>query len=258
MHIVRAWPISLALLAGCASIRGSEPTSAGASAAVATQYWFRGTPRSTKPVLQGDVSLSMPLREGSVDFTTWGNMQLSNDTGDAVFPDGNGAEFTELDLVASYARTIEEYDVAAGVISYNFPNLVAESTHEAFVTVSREAWDLAHTLGVYFDFDVADDLYLSYKATKSMPLQDEWMLDLSGMIGLMGSDQAEIYFGEDDGGFSDLSATGTVSRAMDDVTTVFFSLGFVTVPDSGLRDALDDADLDDTGLWLTAGAAWSL
>ncbi len=258
MHAGRTWPILFALLSSCAAVRGEEPTTASAGVAFASQYWFRGVPRSTKPVLQGDVALSMPLREGSFDFETWGNMQLSNDTGDAAFPDGNGGEFSQIDLVASHSRRVGDFDLEAGIHSYNFPNLVGNSTHELFVTASREAWKLQHTASFYYDFDVADDIYLNYEALKHLPLRDGWGLDLSGSIGLMGSDQSKLYFGDDSAGLSDLTIEAMVSRAFDAATTVFFGLSATTVPDDGLRDALDDAGLDDTGFWFTVGASWSL
>ena len=258
MHAGRTWPILLALLSSCTAVRGADPTTADASLSFASQYWFRGVPRSTKPVLQGDVGLSMPLREGTFDFETWGNMQLSNDTGDAVFPDGNGGEFTQLDLDASHARRLGDFDVRAGIHSYNYPNLVANSTHELYVAASREAWKLQHTASLYYDFDVADDIYLNYEVLKRIALRDGWSLDLGASLGLMGSDQAELHFGDDDSGLSDLTVDAMVSRAFDAATTVFFGLSLTTVPDDGLRDALDDADVDDTGFWFTVGAGWSL
>ena len=258
MNVRSFLPLLLLSAAGCASLRTTRPTTSNAALSVASQYWFRGTPRSTKPVAQGSAALSVPLREGTFDFTTWGNINLGTDTGDGAFRDGNGGEFSQIDLIASHGRSIGPYDVTGGVISYNYPNLVGRSTHEAYVAVSSDAWNLSHKVGFYYDFDSAKDFYLSYEILRCVGLESGWELDLSALLGLMSKDQAELYFGQDDAGFSDLSATAKLSRSLDEVSSIFFSLSAITVPDSSLNEALDDAGLDDTGLWFTVGAAWSL
>ncbi|MEZ6016014.1 MAG: hypothetical protein R3F49_12920 [Planctomycetota bacterium] len=253
----------LALLVGvslpsCLSVRADEPAAVGASVNATTAYWFRGAPVNTSGALQGDLATSIPLADGGLlDLSTWGNMSLTNDSGNGVEPDGNALGFTEVDFVASYTRSFDGYDVTTGVVSYNFPNLVGGSTTEVFGTASFEAFGLSHALSVYYDFDALDGYYMSYAGGWSTEIDERTTFDAGLMLGAMGGDQAAFYFGTDSNGLSDLSLSGTFSRAIDEATTVSATLAYVTTIDSDYKDALDANGLDDNGIVLTVGAGWS-
>jgi hypothetical protein len=148
--------------------------------------------------------------------------------------------------------------VTTGVVSYNFPNAVGPSTHELFVAAAAEMATLKHTFTLYYDFDLLDDFYFNYQLAKSFPIAEGTNFDLSAMLGYMGSDQAEFYFGTDDSGFSDASITAGVSHTWDANTTLYVSATAVTVVDSDLEDASDNNNFETDGAWLTAGVAWSL
>ena len=112
--------------------------------------------------------------------------------------------------------------------------------------------------GVRLVADLLDDLYASYQAAKSFELAEGWTGSLSFLLGYMAEDQAAFYFGTQESGLSDASLTGSVTYQYDDNTSFFGKLSGVTVPDSDLGDSLDALGLDDSGGWLTIGAAWSL
>ena len=124
-------------------------------------------------------------------------------------------EFGEIDLTGSYSQQFGQFAVTAGVVSYNFPNAIGPSTHELFVAAATEYFTLKHTLTLYYDFDLLDDMYLNYMLAKSWGIQEGTNFDLSAMIGYMGSDQAAFYFGTDDSGLSDASITAGVSHTWD-------------------------------------------
>lgn len=251
-------PATFAVLAGCESIRGSEPSTVSTSQIVSSAYWFRGSPRSLTPVTQGDLVVSSPLAfGGKLSFTTWYNLQLFNRTGDAIFPDGTGGEATEIDLVVDYARELEGLAVQIGGIGYHYPEAGA-STREAYVGGVLEALGLSLGLTAYYDLDLLDDYYVLTRATRAFELDERWNAALSLLVGYMSDDQAGFYFGRERSGLSDLLLTGSLDYHFDENTTVFLRAQGVTVPDDEFGDALDDAGLDQSGLWLTLGAAWGL
>jgi hypothetical protein len=249
---------TLAALAGCESIRGTEPSTVSTSQIVSSAYWFRGTPRSLTPVTQGDLVVNSPMAfGGTLSFTTWYNLQLSNRTGDAIFPDGTGGEATEIDLVVDYTRELEGLAVQIGGIGYHYPE-GAQSTREAYVGGTLEALGLSLGLTAYYDLDQADDYYVLTRASRAFELDERWNAALTLLLGYMSDDQAELYFGRERSGLSDLLLTGSLDYHFDENTTVFLRAAGVSVPDDELEGALDDAGLDQSGLWLTIGAAWGL
>lgn len=249
---------SLALLLSCAELRGTERSTVSTSATVASALWFRGTPVSLAPVMQGDLVVHTPLANGAVlSFTTWYNGQLTNRAGDAALPDGQGGELTEIDLVLDYAQTIGKVDVSAGGIGYHYPEWRA-STREAYLGGSLDALGLAHALTAYYDLDLLDDFYLLYQASKGFALDVHWSAALAFLLGYMGDDQAAFFFGTERSGLSDLLLTGSLTYAFDENTTVFLKAAGVTVPDEDFSDALDQSGLEDSGLWFSLGAAWGL
>jgi hypothetical protein len=248
----------LLLVAGCADLRGSEPSKVSTSQIVATEYWFRGVPRSLEPVTQGDLQVDTPLSTGGIlSFVTWYNLQLTNRTGDATFPDGQGGENTEIDIWLDYTHTFGPVQLSAGGIAYQFPE-VGPSTKEAYVTGAIEALGIAHTLSAYYDIDRIDDFYFSYQASRGFEFDAQWHAALGVLLGYMRDGQGQDYFGAQRGGFSDLLLTGSLSYHFDQNTSIFLRAAGVTVPDEQLSDALDQGGYDDSGLWFVLGAAWGL
>lgn len=248
----------LAPCAACANLRGEERSTVSTSQTVASAYWFRGTPQSLEAVTQGDLVVNTPFADGStLSFTTWYNAQLTNQTGDAIFPDGQGGQATEIDLVLSYARNVGRVAMTAGMIGYHFPG-IGPSTKEAWLGGTLEAFGISHALTAYYDVDLLDDYYLSYQASRGFPLDERWSAALSFLLGYMSEDQAEFYFGTRRSGLSDLLLTGSLSYAFDENTSLFLKAAGVTVPDDELSDSLDANGYDDSGAWLALGAAWGL
>jgi hypothetical protein len=258
MRTTKLLPL-VALLGGCAALRGTERSTVSTSQVFSSAYWFRGVPRSQQPVTQGDLLVDTPLATGgTLSFVTWYNLQLTNRTGDAAFPDGNGGQNTEIDLVLDYTQSFGRVSLSAGGVAYHFPNQIAPSTKEAYLSGELEVLGLSHAVSAHYDLDRLDDLYFSYQTSKGFALDERWSAALGLLLGYMGDGQGEGYFGTRRSGFSDLLLTGSLTYAFDENTSVFLKLAGVTVPDGDLSAALEQEGLDDTGMWLTLGAAWGL
>lgn len=250
--------VLLTTLASCESLRGTEPSKVTTAQTVASAYWFRGVPRSLEPVTQGELEVLTPLATGgTLSFLTWYNLQLTNGTGDAVFPDGNGGQTTEIDMVLDYAHSFGRSTLNVGGIAYAFPGL-GPSTKEAYVSGSLPALGLSHALSASYDLDRLDDYYVSYQATRGFRFDEQWSGALAVLLGYMGDGQSRGYFGTEHAGFSDLLLTGSLTFAFDENTTVFLKAAGVSVPDDELSDQLQQDGFEDTGLWFSLGAAWGL
>lgn len=254
--------LSLALLlplaSACADLRGTERSTVSTSQTVASAHWFRGTPLVLEAVTQADLSVNTPLANGATfSLVTWYSAQLTNDTGDGIFPDGNGGQTTELDLVANYAQRLGGVDVSLGGIAYTYPQ-IRPSTKEAYVSGAVEALGLAHALTAYYDVDLNDDFYLQYQASRSVVLDERWSAAMALLLGYMSDGQAQFYFGKKRAGLSDLLLSGTLTYQYDENTSFFLRGSGVTVPDDTLAAALDQDGFDDSGVWFTLGAAWGL
>lgn len=250
--------LALGLLSGCAALRGSEPTTVSTSQSFLSAYWFRGVPRSLEAVTQGDLEVDTPLATGgALSFVTWFNMQLTNETGDAAFPDGQGGETTEVDMVIDYTHPVGPMLASVGGIGYHLPE-VGPSTREAYVRGEFGVAGLQHAFTAYYDVDQLDDFYLSYQAAERFVFDERWSGSLALLLGYMRAGQSEFYFGRSRSGLSDLMLTGALSYALDRNTTLFLKVAGVTVPDDELAQASSANEHDDSGLWIALGAAWGL
>lgn len=245
-------------LAGCAELRGTEGSTVSTSQVVASAYWFRGVPRSLEAVTQGDLQVDTPLAlGGTLSFVTWYNLHLTNQTGDATFPDGNGGQNTEIDFLLDYTQAFGPVKVSGGGIAYQFPQ-VGPSTKEAYLTGELEALGLSHALSAYYDVDRVEDYYLAYQASRGFVFDEQWSAALAVLLGYMGDGQGEAYFGTKRAGFSDLLLTGALNYHFDENTSLFLKVAGVTVPDDQLAAALDRDGFENSGLWFVLGAAWGL
>ena len=247
-------------MSACADLpaRNSVIT-AGGSASYTSEYWFRGTPVNLGGAFQGDVSLSVPTSGGgSLGFTTWANIDGSNETGAAFYPDNNGSQVTEVDYVIQYSHSIGAVDTSLGLVNYNFPNVQSRSTSEVFATASTGVLGFDQGFSLYYDVDAARDLYVSFDIGKSFNLSDRLSLSVSAIAGHMGDDQAAFYFGAQEGGISDIAASVSLDYVLDDVTSLFGSINAARTVDSALEESLEASGYDTDGVWFTLGAAWSL
>ena len=120
------------------------------------KYIWHGLAINRDPVLQADIGISLY----GFALSVWGNMDLT----DRNSPQWAG-QFTEVDWTLSYTHAWGPFSLAGGVMSYDYPNTGAASTHEVFVEAALElpltgplnVITLKPGVAVYYDFDDAKD-----------------------------------------------------------------------------------------------------
>ncbi|MEM7517194.1 MAG: hypothetical protein AAF368_09760 [Planctomycetota bacterium] len=239
------------------------------SADLASQFNFRGMPNNERGVLQAstDVVLPTKVETGALAFKAWANIDLSNSTGDAWFPDGHAGEPSQIDLHASYSETYRGFDVAFGLVSYALQNpddfVLAPSgergeTKEFFASASREiAYDLVPSLTLHWDFDEAEGIYLNAALFRQFPINEKFVADANLSVGWSDENQSDWTYGLEESGIADVRLRGGLSYFLDRHTTLRSTLNFSTVVDSDLDDWFDLIGVDSDNLWLTLGATWS-
>lgn len=215
--------VALATLVPLGAAGQAAAATATATLAANSAYVWRGLTFNDGLVLQP----SMDVRQGGFAFNVWGNLDLDDYNG--AVDDG---EFSEVDLTASYTKTLGPVDASLGVIEYLFPGGAA-STTELFAGLS---WGFAPGLSAatqfFYDVDQVEDYYLSLGLGYEYSLSETTTLALGGSVGLAGEDFAAFYAGGTDGGFFNYTLTAGINYALTEAWTVGASLS--------LSDRLDD------------------
>lgn len=287
----------LVVLVGCGfAIRDVSPT-VNANALIASQHNHRGMVQNEEWVFVPDLSARLtPVRAypsdegGTVRLQAKGFLNLTDDTGEAWFPDGQGGKFSEVDLKADYSRSFEivdwPVDAGAGVLTYvlpngsAFPNGPRGTTTELFANVGTpvfagEIYSFYPHFTTHYDPDEADGFYFKGGVAKGVgirPALDRLGIappgDLSRRIveslsfqvnlavGYSSSDQAFWDYGLDKGGFSDFTGTGTLLCRFFERTTISVGVGGSTIIDEDLDEWFDLIGIDSDNVWVRFGVGW--
>ncbi len=247
---------ALCLLASCASIQG--PASVDSSATVASSYVFRGVPQTDNPALWVDMGASASdTNGGTYTGYVWGNMNLSSDSGDAIFPDGHDAKFTEVDFLVGYSRQVGDYDVGISVLNYSFPNVGGASTSEVIVGVHTTVAGLDAGFDLYIDVEEVDGMYANGSIGRSYEVGSNWTADLGLAVGYMDSDQGAFYIGDSSSGISDLVGSAALTYALNENTGVSLAVATSSVLAGDYEDALDAMSINSNNTWVTLGVSRS-
>ncbi len=261
--------LSLALLGSCAIVpEGSVPTTS-LSADVASQFNFRGMPNSRRGVLQasGDIALPTKIETGVIAFKAWTNIDLSNSTGAAWFPNGHAGEPSQIDMHLSYSEHYRDFDIAFGIVSYSLQNpddfLLAPrgergETKEFFLSASREIpYGLVPSVTMHWDFDEAEGIYMNTGVSRAFPIEEDLVADAALSIGWSDDNQSEWSYGVQTDGIADLKLQLGISYFLDRHTTIRSSLNFSTIVDDSLSHWFDQIGVEDDNVWFMLGATWS-
>lgn len=255
-------------LAGCMLAKEGGEHTLQFDLAAASQYNFRGMPQNEHGVLQPSMQVGFPTRDdGDLDVRAWGNIDLTDDTGDAWFPDDNEGRFSQIDFEVDYSKTFGQIDVTAGLRNYNvlngaeFTTSPAGSprgpTSEVFIGLSHDFSWATPFAEVHYDFDEVDDLYLRGGFARGWDLRDRLRLDLTAWLGWSGEDMSAWNYGIAESGFADLAGTAMVSWAQDEHTTYHLTLSGSTIVDDRIADWMDDTlGIDSANVWVAAGVSW--
>lgn len=261
LHLLPGLALAGAFLFSPASVVAQEETSApgdlsGLQGEVSlgldfyTDYIWRGTKINDEPVFQPSFGLSAGNSTlGTFSASVWGNMDLGDEGTD------NEGEFTEVDYTFAYSRSFDALGVELGVINYQFPNTDLETTSEVYLGLSYET-EVGITPGftAYYDFDEAEGFYLNASLDYSIEIAENLSLDLGVSAGFMDGNQAEFYYAGSDAGFSDINASVGGTYTINDFASVSAAILGTTIPDSDMRDTVDDPD----NLYAMVGLSFTL
>jgi len=257
MHIYRLSLLAFAAVATTACANVSKPPSAHASLAASNMYVFRGVPQADNGVLQGDMGMAVTDDDGGTfSLTGWGNMNLSNDSGDAIFADGNAGKFTEIDIVPEYSRTFDQVTAAVGVVNYNFPNGVGTSTSEVYASATLNTM-LNPKVCIFYDVDEVKGIYALASVSHDWQLNDKLSAKAGLSLGYASSDQGNAYWLDRSSGFADLTASAGLAYALSPHVSLTATGYASTIVASDYRDALDLAGIESDNFWILLGAGWS-
>lgn len=261
--------LSAALLtASCVVPEGAIPsTQLGVD--VASSYVHRGMIQNEEGVLQTSGVMVLPAKkDGAIIARAWGNMDLSNDTGDAWLPDGHAGKFSQIDFNLFYEQSFDDGAVTAGFINYNLPNglefpfgergATSEFMVEGTYQLSEKLLSIVPFLAVHYDFDEVEGFYVRGGLGHTLEIDDDFTFSSELGLAWMDSDQANwIYAQPDDSGLADLTLRGTLEYAIDAHTTANAFLAYSTVLDSDFRDWFDIIGLDPDQFWFGLGVSWA-
>lgn len=231
----------LACLAAAVAVAGEEAERPRCSLSLdlASKYVTRGLMVNEDPVLQPEVGLSWHGFKASF----WGNYD---------FTDYNRRdnEFEELDWQLSYERTFcDLVTVEGGVIWYKYPGS-GDDSKEVFVLATFDNWLLTPGIGVYYDFDEANGVYVNPTVEHTFELCGPLSLTFSGGIGWGNRNFNEYNMGLYENGFTDATAELYLEyQPMDWLGTGPF-VAWTQVLDHELEDSLEaDPDYHSSQCW---------
>jgi hypothetical protein len=221
----------------------SQAAEANLDLPVNSAYVWRGQVLNDEAVFQPSLTASA---ENGLSFNTWASFNLTDSLGTDL-----ENEFSEVDLLASYAVPVEVVDVTVGAAEYLFPNqtLVTEnedgtttsasvpSTREAFVTVGKEDLTLSPSATLYYDFGQVNAFYGLLSVSQGYEVSKELSLNATLSIGAGDSEYNTYYFGKDNAALNDGNAKLGASYALNEALTLNAFAMYTYLLDTSIRDA---------------------
>jgi hypothetical protein len=255
-----------ALAAGGCILPEDQHATVDLGVTLASKFIHRGQTQVDKPVLQPALDVRAPTADGGgVHLGVEANMDLTNDTGSAWFPDGHAGRFTQIEFIGAYQRNLGGVDLEGGVHSYNLPNGLEfplgerGATTEVFLAASMEVLEARPYLSLHYDFDEVRAGYYRGGITEDFELGNGFRLNLDGSLSYAASSQSAWLYGIDESGWADLRGSAELSYDYDERTVLSFGLHGSTIVDETLRRwFVDDLGFDADPIWVTLSVAWRL
>lgn len=225
-----------------------------------TQYNLRGAVQNEKPVVQPYASVRVPLgADTGVGAAFWANADIYDDTGDSVFPDGNGKSFSEIDTSATYYQHAGGVEYAIGAVNYAFPTKTrpTPSRTDAFASAQWEASGWGNAFAAYYSLNDFGGLYLRADFSRGWTINRSTRFDLGMGIGYSDSDNSQLYYGVSADGLADLSLTGSLGYTFDKRTSGALYVTAIQVTESDLEDSLEAQGIEATNVLAGVSMSWS-
>lgn len=224
------------LLTWAGTAMAESEVGVGLDVAALSSYVWRGQTLNDKMVAQPSLTAS----KAGFALNAWANYNV-----DGAYE----GEFSEVDLTASYSKTLGPVALGAGIVQYLFPNqtlavadgedVASPGTVEAYASAGLPDVPLAPTLTVYRDVDEIDGTYGMLGVGHSFELTEMASLALSASLGAADADYNAGYFGVDDAALNDLTVGAALPIAVLENLTVKPAISYVYLPDSDIRDAAE-------------------
>lgn len=226
-----------------------------------SQHVFRGVSQTDGKVIQALNSWEVDLGEGQrFQLGVFLNADGTNDSGDGIFPNGNGGQVTRVEFEPTWIWDFVDGTLSAGIVNRNHPNLAGfGDTNEAVL-----AWESAARIlnfqpiyRAFYDLEDGDGLYTQFGVQRTHELKPGWSLGTSFMLAYADRDQAELLYGIDEAGFADLTVEGVVRWRNTPNLDITATIAGSTIVASNLADSLDANGRDDANVWLGIGMRWT-
>ena len=149
------WGVGV-VLAAAGSARAVDPPSVALDVPVLSSYVWRGQTLNDKPVVQP----SLTVGQGGFALNAWSSYNI-----DGAYQ----GDVSEMDLTASYAKSVGPATLGGGVVQYTFPNqtlavedgedVAVPGTVEVYASAALADVPLAPALTVYYDVDAIEGFY---------------------------------------------------------------------------------------------------
>ncbi len=185
---------------------------------------------------------SIDITKGGFGINVWGNLDI-DDYDDTL----DTGEFSEIDLTASYGRTIGMVDVGVGYIEYLFPTTetgVGLGTREVYLSLGMGLpAGFSVALDVYYDIDEIEEYYSVFGVSYAYDISEQLSLEAGASIAYAG----EEYCADGDAGFYDYNLSLSIGYAITDALGVSAFINYTdSVDDEKLVDVDDGGPLDVT------------
>ncbi len=228
--------VAMGVMAAAASGQEASPVSAALDVPVLSSYVWRGQTLSDRPVIQPGLTVA----KNGFSLNAWSSFNL-----DGPYQ----ADFSEVDLTASYSQSVGPVTLGGGMIQYLFPNqtLAVEDgedtavagTAEVFASASLPEVPLAPALTVYYDVDEIDGFYGTLAVGHTFELTEKIGLAVSASLAAADGDYNAGYFGVDEAALNDGNVGLSLPVAVLDNLTLKPAVNYIFFPDSEIRDGAE-------------------
>jgi len=257
----RTYPLSFFLLLlaqSCTTV--SAPPAIKSELRGYSQHVFRGVSQTDGKALQALHEWTVDLGEGQrFSFGTFFNADGSNNSGDGVFPDGNGGQITRVEFEPTWTWELADSTFSVGLVNRSHPNIsgLGDTTESVLAwTPSFQLWDFQPRFRVYYDLEDGDGMYTQLGLSREYVLGANWNLETSIDMSHVDRDQAEVLYMVDSPGFGDLTGQAVLSWERSPNLDIIGTIAASTIVSNRLADSIELNGHDDANLWLGLGMSW--
>ncbi|MBN2302380.1 MAG: hypothetical protein JXN60_07695 [Lentisphaerae bacterium] len=231
----------IALVATTSAHAVESEVNADISAKITSGYIRRGCVINEDPCFQPSVTLS----SGNFALHVWGTWDITRTT--------NSSQRTRVDTTLDYTRVINKHILSGGLIAYIYhDSQYTDSKKDTFEVFAEYTMDipLLPSVAINYDFGEIEGFYIEISAGHSVGLiKGIADMDFRAGIGIADENHSIEVFNEVENlpektGFVDATVSISIPIQLGDLMTLTPSMTYMTLVDSELREAVDNAGQD--------------